>query len=136
MTKFYAQIDANDIVFAVTQTHAEIIAADMIELPNFDAAKIGMTYDRGNDVFNLTPAAAIRVISTRAFYRRMTTSERQVLRGASGDVADLRDDLQRTNSVDLDGDIEQQLLAVGGVFSQVRITALLVDGTEAETEGM
>ncbi len=77
--------------------------------------------------------APIRVITTQAFFRRMTPAERKVLRtSAIDEVKDLREDLQRSAAVDLDGTIEQQLLDTT-LVSQARIDELLVDGVQAET---
>lgn len=75
----------------------------------------------------------IRVIITQAFFRRMNSAERNAIRTNTSDpVQDLREDLQRSPIVNLDGAIEQQLLDTGG-FSQTRIDELLVDGTAEET---
>lgn len=130
MSKFYAQINSSNIVVAVTQTHSEIIAPHMIELPRYDASVLNNLYNPTDGSF--TPQATlIRIITTQAFYRRMTQGERTSMRASSPDVADLREDLERSPSVDLDGTIEAQLLAVGG-FDQTRVDELLVNGTEAE----
>lgn len=78
-------------------------------------------------------AIAIRTITTQAFFRRLTFPERKVLRNSTKDaVADLREDLQRSSFVDLDGILEQQLLDTT-LLQQSRIDALLVDGTNEET---
>ena len=77
--------------------------------------------------------ASIRKITTQAFFRRMNPAERNAIRTNSSDpVQDLREDLQRSLIVNLDGVIEQQLIDTGG-FTQTRIDELLVDGTEEET---
>ena len=76
---------------------------------------------------------SIRKITTQAFYRRLTVTERNALRtGTTDEIADMRDDLQRSPFLDLDGAIEAQLLSVG--VNQTRVDQLLVDGTQAETE--
>ena len=78
------------------------------------------------------PIRSIRVITTQSFFRRLTFNERKVLRTSALDaVADLREDLQRSNFVDLDGVLEQQLLDVT-LLPQTRIDELLVDGTPEE----
>jgi len=77
-------------------------------------------------------AGRIRKITAQAFYRRLTTTERSLLRlGTSTEISDMRDDLQRSPFLNLDGAIEAQLLAVG--TSQTRTDELLVDGTSEET---
>ena len=74
----------------------------------------------------------IRKITTQAFYRRLEVNERKALReGTSDEIGDMRDDLQRSPIVNLDGTIEAQLLSVG--TSQIRVDELLVDGTQVET---
>lgn len=79
------------------------------------------------------PDPPIRVITTQAFYRRLTVNERNALRTGTTDViADMREDLLRSTFVNLDGAIEAQLLSVG--TQQPRVDALLVNGTEAETQ--
>ena len=132
MSKFYAQIDGNNIVTGVSQVHSEIIAPDMIELPFYDDSKMGNLYNPVDGSFTPQTDPPIRVITTQAFYRRMTEAERHAVRTNMSDpVQDLREDLQRSPVVDLDGAIEQMLLDTGG-FTQVRIDELLIDGTEAE----
>ena len=80
-----------------------------------------------------TGPSPIRVITTQSWYRRLTKPERVALRTSVLDeVADLREDLQRSRTVNLDGTLEQQLQDTG-VIPQARIDELLVDGTEAET---
>ena len=74
----------------------------------------------------------IRVIATKAFYRRMTQVERTTLRGtADENINDLRDDLQRSPTVDLD-DPELLSMLQGTPLTNGRITELLADGTEDE----
>lgn len=76
----------------------------------------------------VNPHIPIRIITTQAFFRRMTSSERAVIRDSLKDsVADLRDDLQRSDLVDLDGILRQQLIDTT-VLSTLRIDELLVDG--------
>lgn len=73
-----------------------------------------------------------RVIATKAFYRRMTQVERTTLRGtADENINDLRDDLQRSPTVDLD-DPELLTMLQATPLSGARITELLADGTEDE----
>ena len=106
----------------------------MIELTFFDESRIGLAYDVGTDTWGPGFVEPIRKITTQAFYRRMTPAERNAVRTNMSDpVQDLREDLQRSPVVDLDGAIEAQLQATGG-FTQTRIDELLIDGTEAEQE--
>ena len=74
----------------------------------------------------------IRKITTKAFFRRLTPAERSVLRNSVLDtVADLREDLQRSFTVELDSILEQQLLDTT-LLNQTRIDELLVDGAPEE----
>ncbi len=97
------------------------------------------TYPNGTVVrklINTDPvvtSSPIRIITTQAWYRRLTVTERKALReGATDAIADFRDDLMRSIYVNLDGMIEAQLLAIGSI-TQTRIDELLVDGIETET---
>jgi len=72
-------------------------------------------------------APAIRTITTQRFFRRLTRSERSVLReGASDILKDIKEDLGRSPTVDLDGYIKQQLKDLG--LSVSRREELLRDG--------
>ena len=53
---FYAQLDGSNIVKAVTQTAAPIVAADMIELQSFDISKLRHEYVNGQ--FSADPIPA------------------------------------------------------------------------------
>lgn len=97
---------------------------------------VGFT-DNGDGTFtdNTSPEVepVIRIITTQAFFRRLTKNERSVLRASVLDeVADLREDLQRSDTIDLDDILEQQLIDTT-LISQIRIDELLADGTEIET---
>lgn len=73
-----------------------------------------------------------RRIATKAFFRRLKFAERKVLRDSTADtVVDLREDLQRSTTVDLDGILRQQLLDTT-LLSPARIAQLLVDGSSEE----
>jgi len=91
--------------------------------------------DNGDGTFTdnrVVAPSIIRVITTQAFFRRMTKAERTVLRNSILEpVADLREDLQRSFTVELDAFLEQQLLDTG-LLNQSRIDELLVNGTVEE----
>lgn len=132
MSKFYAQLNENGICVAVTAAHSKIDLPNMIELETFEADKLGKVYDRVTRTFTSIPKTPIRTITTQAFFRRLTKNERAVLRSSAlNEVADLREDLQRSVTVDLDGTIEQQLTATE-LLTQTRIDTLLADGTVEE----
>lgn len=78
------------------------------------------------------PAVGIRVIATKSWYRRLTQAERINLRTTGNeDINDLREDLQRAPTVDMDDPELLVSLQTIGVPAP-RITELLADGTEAE----
>ena len=87
------------------------------------------TFTDGRASISLLP---IRKITTQAFFRRLSFPERKTLRNSTKDtVIDLREDLQRSPTVDLDGTIERQLLDTA-LLSPDRIAVLLADGTTEE----
>lgn len=74
----------------------------------------------------------IRVIATKSWYRRLTQAERINLRTTDNeDINDLREDLQRAPTVDMDDPELLASLQIIGVPAP-RITELLADGTEEE----
>lgn len=48
---YYAQIDSDDIVFAVTQTAGEIISPDMIVINYYDDSLLGKQYNKATGEF-------------------------------------------------------------------------------------
>ncbi len=53
----YAQIDANGICFAVTQTAGPVDAPDMIERPAFDESELRQRWNAETQVFESVPDA-------------------------------------------------------------------------------
>ncbi len=47
---YYAQIDSNGIVYAITQTSGEVDQPDMILIDGFDVSLMGQRYDNGKFV--------------------------------------------------------------------------------------
>lgn len=43
----YAQIDSNNICFAITQTDGEIIGSDVIKIDSYDTSLLGQRYNTG-----------------------------------------------------------------------------------------
>lgn len=78
----------------------------------------------------------IRIITVRAFMKRLAQSERIALRGSSDAiVVDLMEDLRMAAYVDLDdAELPAGLAYVEslGLIANAQLTALLADGTEAE----
>lgn len=74
----------------------------------------------------------IRIIAVKSWYRRLTQAERTNLRTTDNeDINDLREDLQRAPTVDMDDPELLASLQTIGVPAP-RITELLADGTEEE----
>lgn len=130
------------IALIVDNEVVSIKIGDVNEFPGWvdvtgEHVGVGFT-DNGDGTFtdNRVPdtTSLIRRITTKAFFRRLNFQERKVLRNSTLEtVADLREDLQRGSSVDLDDILEQQLLDTG-LLDQSRIDELLGDGTPEETE--
>lgn len=79
------------------------------------------------------PEPSIRIIRRKAFFRRLSTNERKILRESTDDaVIDVREFLMMENFVNLDdSDLAADLATAG--MNQTRIDALLVDGTFEES---
>jgi hypothetical protein len=78
------------------------------------------------------PIPPIRIIAAKSWYRRLTQAERTNLRTTDNeDINDLREDLQRAPTVDMDDPELLASLQTIGVPAP-RITELLADGTEEE----
>lgn len=49
--KFYAQLDAAGNVVGVSQLAGEVVAPDLVELPDFDQSKLGQVFNRQAGTF-------------------------------------------------------------------------------------
>lgn len=86
---FYAQLNAEDIVIAVTQTSGEIDDPKMIALDNYDTSVLGKRWTGTHWESVPQPEATLpRHITKRAFRARFTKSERVAIEWASVDRAD------------------------------------------------
>jgi hypothetical protein len=47
---YYAQINANGIVYAITQTSGIVVLSSMIQIESFDESLIGKKYENGQFV--------------------------------------------------------------------------------------
>lgn len=54
MSNYYAQLDSNDIVFAITELHSEETYDHLIAIDSFDLTLLGKQYDAVNKVFTQT----------------------------------------------------------------------------------
>lgn len=72
----------------------------------------------------------IRRITTQAFFRRLNSAERAAMRNSAADaIIDIREDLQRSDTVNLDR-VGQRMTNAG--LSAARVVAITVDGTPEE----
>lgn len=86
---FYAQLDTDSIVVAVTQTSGEIHAANMIALGSYDTSVIGKRWTGTHwETVPLPETILPRHITKRAFRARFTKPERVAIEWASVDRAD------------------------------------------------
>jgi hypothetical protein len=151
MRHYYAQINSEGIVVAVLDTHAEIVAPDMVPLVSFDSAKVGEHWT-GSAFEQVVPPLVpeLRHITVLAFLNRFTKPERIATDLASIDdpsaslsarqqAASVRDDMARIRSamyIDLDrADTRDgvQLLESAGLIASGRAAAIL-DGPIAPNE--
>ena len=82
----------------------------------------------------INPQHYLSVISTQAFFRRLTASERASLRGQDHAVRDMKEDLDRGNTVELD-QVVRDMLVDSGLFTPARIDELMVLGEAHEDRG-
>lgn len=86
---FYAQLNAEDIVIAVTQTSGEIDDPKMIELDSYDHTVLGKRWTGTHwESIPQPETPQPRHITKRAFRARFTKPERVAIEWASVDRAD------------------------------------------------
>ena len=86
---YYAQINTDRVVFAITQTSAPVESTEMIELPEFDQSVLGKRHNAAIGTWEAPPPPpALRRVSTLAFRRRFTKAERIAIEWAAVDRAD------------------------------------------------
>ena len=71
---YYAQINSDNIVYAVNQTTGIINSPDMIELTNYDTNLIGKKYNNG--IFEEISLPPLRNITLLSFRNRFTNDEK------------------------------------------------------------
>ena len=123
-SKFYAQLNDQSVVQVVSDLKGEVEASHMIELPFYDVSKMGNLYDPATKTFTPTSETPPRFIGTQEFFRRLTSQERQALRGTKAAVRDVKEDLDRGGVVEL-GDTVRDLLLASEIFTPERIDELL-----------
>ncbi len=120
---YYAQLNEQGRVVAVTQTAAEVISPSMVALPLLDSSLIGATYQNGAFVPAVAPPP-VRHVTRLAFLSRFTDAEAVAIDlasiGATVEAASMRRYMAKVNAatfIDLDRPDTragvQQLEAVG-----------------------
>lgn len=133
----YALIKNNKVVGLQSSTNA-IDSPDLILLTENQIVEINSNYDSATNTFTapVIVAEKIRKITKGAFRRRLTLNEKVAIQtSADAIVKVLDEDLKASEFVDLD--FQQFIdglnyLASQNIFTVVRVTGLLVDGTQAE----
>jgi hypothetical protein len=129
MSKPVASIDN------LTDPGQPLVHGDRIRTNYTDGTYIESYYESLSITPGTTTAGVpqgIRIIATKSWYRRLTQAERINLRTTDNeDINDLREDLQRAPTVDMDDPELLASLQIIGVPAP-RITELLADGTEEE----
>ena len=133
----YALIKNNKVVGLQSSTNA-IDSPDLILLTKNQIVEINSNYDSATNTFtaHVIVAEKIRKISKGAFRRRLTLNEKVAIQTSADPIVKVLDeDLKASEFVDLD--FQQFIdglnyLASQNIFTVVRVTELLVDGTQAE----
>lgn len=108
---YYAHLDAEDYVIAVTQNHSYMDGEQLVEIDSLREELLGQRYDReaseaaGQPVFvhaPVVPVAAPRHISVGAFFDRFGAAKWGILADATPTVAAVVKDASVRKYIDLD----------------------------------
>lgn len=122
MVRFYAQINAQAVAFAVVQSAGELLGDGFVELPGFDESVLGRVYDAEAGQWGPVPAVPVRrLITGLAFRRRFNQDERVAVEWAAVDRAT---------------DTEAQRMQAAALRSQIKDqeAALYIDLDDAEIQ--
>lgn len=109
---YYAQINHDSVVFAITETSTPVSAPDMIEIESFDTSLIGCTYANGQFIPPAPPPPP-RHISVGAFFDRFGAAKWAVLSSTDPLVQAVVRDASVRQFIDLDRpDLLQGLVMV------------------------
>lgn len=98
---YYAQINDNNVVFAITETSEPVSAPDMIEIESFDTSLIGCTYSNGQFI-PPAPTPEPRHITVGAFFDRFGAAKWEILSSTDPLVQALVRDVSVRTFIDLD----------------------------------
>lgn len=125
---YYAQIDSNGVVSAVTETHSSINADHMVPVDELDVSLLGRTYDAEAGVFGDPPAPppAPRLITVGAFFDRFGPLKWQILADQSPLVQAVIRDAQVRRHIDLSNpDLPGGLAILQGAGHQIDADAVI-----------
>lgn len=112
---YYAQINQDNVVFAITETSEPVSAPDMIEIESFDTSLIGCTYANGQFIPPAPPPEPPepRHISVGAFFDRFGAAKWEILSSTDPLVQAMVRDASVRAFIDLDRpDLLQGLVMV------------------------
>jgi hypothetical protein len=98
---YYAQLNSQNIVLAVTETSGEINAANMVLINSFDASLLGSTYVNGGFVKPPAPPE-IRHITVGSFFDRFGDQKWPILADTNASVQALIKDASVRAYINLD----------------------------------
>lgn len=99
---YYAQINGDNVVFAITETYAPVSAPDMIEIESFDTSLIGCTYSSGQFIPPAPPPEPPRHITVGAFFDRFGAAKWEILASTDPLVQAMVRDASVRKLIDLD----------------------------------
>jgi len=102
---YYAQIDSNGVVSAVTETHSVMEADHMVPVDELDTSLLGRTYDAETGMFGDPPAPPAPewewFIDVGPFFDRFGAAKMAVLTSTDAGVRAILSDLQVRKWIDL-----------------------------------
>lgn len=141
MSKFYAQLNENNIVVGVSQLNfndENPAPAHLVEIQSLDESLLNQEYDSQGGTFSVIEqvAAPIRDITKGSFYGRLTLAEQIALETSTDPVIKIFEKrLNYRTHVNLDfPELTEGLdyMVQQGLLQPERIAELRADGTEAE----
>jgi hypothetical protein len=140
MSKFYAQLNASNIVLSVSQlcfAQGFTLPADLVEVLNLDADLLGKKYEGGEFVVVPVVVVPVRGITIGAMRSRFTLAEKVAIKDSVDSVVQvLAEDMNNSEFIDLDNAELiyglTYLTDTALILAAGRMAELLVDGLENE----